>query len=102
MKLIQVFVPLADNKGDHFPESYFNELRSAFKEKFGGVTIFKQMPVEGFWKDADENTEKDRLAIFEVMAEALDTAYWKQLKVQLEKKFSQRDLLIRHWNVKAI
>jgi len=44
MKLVQVFVPLTDNDGNRFSESYFETLKSDLNEKFGGVTVYKQMP----------------------------------------------------------
>lgn len=59
MKLVQIFVPLTDIDGSRFPKSYFQQLRSARNEKFGGVTIYKQTPVEGFWKETEEKIEKD-------------------------------------------
>lgn len=99
MKLIQVFVPLTDNAGNRFPESYFAGLKSAFSEKYGGVTVYKQTPVEGFWKETEATTEKDVLVIFEVLTDTLDTSYWKDLKTQLETTFRQKDLLIRYWEI---
>lgn len=102
MKLVQIFVPLIDIDGSRFPKSYFQQLRSALNEKFGGVTIYKQTPVEGFWKETEEKTEKDVLAIFEVLVDTIDQAYWEQTKAGLETKFDQKDLLIRHWEVNLI
>ncbi|PPK98941.1 hypothetical protein [Parapedobacter indicus] len=102
MKLVQVFVPLTDNDGNRFSESYFETLKSDLNEKFGGVTVYKQMPIEGFWKETEKKTEKDVLAIFEVLVDVMDTPYWKQLKVQLETNFRQKDLLIRYWEVMMI
>ncbi|HWK59181.1 MAG TPA: hypothetical protein VNQ80_17695 [Parapedobacter sp.] len=102
MKLVQIFIPLTDIDGSRFPPSYFQQLKSTFSEKFGGVTIYKQTPVEGFWKETEEKAEKDVLAIFEVLVDAIDRAYWQQLKVHLEAKFKQKNLLIRHWEATVI
>ncbi|MFC7524227.1 hypothetical protein ACFQRK_09755 [Parapedobacter sp. GCM10030251] len=102
MKLIQVFIPLTDNTGNHFPESYFTQLKSAFSEKYGGVTVYKQMPIEGFWKETKATAEKDVLVIFEVLTDTLDISYWKDLKTQLETTFRQKDLLIRYWEITVV
>lgn len=102
MKLVQIFIPLTDTDGNRFPQRYFQQLKSTFSEKFGGVTIYKQTPVEGFWKRTEEKVEKDVLAIFEVLVNLIDQAYWEQLKAHLETKFKQKDLLIRYWEVTVI
>ncbi|MFC3199459.1 hypothetical protein ACFOET_17690 [Parapedobacter deserti] len=102
MKLVQVFVPLVDNDGNRFPEEKFKDLQSALTEKFGGITVYRQMSIEGLWKETNKRTDKDMLAIFEVLADVVDTDYWEQLKARLATKFRQKDLLIRYWEVTTI
>ena len=95
MRLIQIFLPLYDNNKKAFDRSIYDELRTALKDQFGGVTLYRNAPVEGLWKDETGKTNYDELLIAEVMISDLDKDWWQQFKQQLEQKFKQEEILIR-------
>ena len=38
---------------------------------------------------------RDDIVIFEVMADQLERAWWRQYRIELEQRFSQAELVIR-------
>lgn len=95
MQLIQIFLPLYDNNKQAFGRSLYDDLRTGLKEKFGGVTFYRNAAVEGVWKDETGNTNYDELIIAEVLTSDLDTEWWQQFKQGLEQIFKQEEILIR-------
>lgn len=95
MQLIQIFLPLYDNTKQLFPKSLYDELRNKLKDRFGGVTLYRNTPAEGLWKDETGKTNHDELIIAEVMTSELDEEWWKQFKQNLEQVFKQDEILIR-------
>ena len=71
MHLVQVLLPLRDDKGGRFPAQDYEEPAREFTVKFGGVTSFSRSPAEGRWKDGGA-TAKNDVIVLEVMAEELD------------------------------
>ena len=63
-------------------------------EKFGGVTSFLRTPGQGLWQRGG-TTEKDGIAVVEVMAEHLDLAFWRSLRERLERELTQDEIVIR-------
>lgn len=61
MQLIQIFLPLYDNNKQLFPKSLYDDLRNKLKDKFGGVTFYRNTPAEGLWKDETGKTSHDEL-----------------------------------------
>ncbi|HEU4861159.1 MAG TPA: hypothetical protein VFT15_15030, partial [Chitinophagaceae bacterium] len=56
MQLVQIFLPLYDNNKQLFQESAYNGVRNRLKEQFGGVSFYRNTPVEGLWKDESGKT----------------------------------------------
>jgi hypothetical protein len=102
MHIVEVFVPVADDRGVRFPAEVFDSLQKLMTETFGGVTIFTRAPAKGLWKDEDNNVEHDLLVIFEVMAETIDREWWAGLKDRLEKTLRQKEILIRVHSVERL
>ena len=98
-KLIQVFIPLYDNQGILFPKKFFNTLQSELSDRYGGLTVYQQMPATGLWKEEGEPVMKDDLVIYEVMADEVDTTYWSTFKTIWKDKFRQEELLIRSMDI---
>ena len=40
-------------------------------------------------------TEKDRIAVVEVMVERLESSFWRSLRERLERELSQDEIVIR-------
>jgi hypothetical protein len=95
MQLVQIFLPLYDNNKQLFQKSFYDELRNKLKDKFGGVTLYRNTAAEGLWKDETGKTNYDELIIAEVMIETLDKEWWMQFKQTLEQIFTQNEILIR-------
>ena len=93
--LIQILLPLYDNDGVRFGEEPFARTRAELLERFDGVTIYQRAPARGLWKTDDGVVSKDDVAIFEVMAEALDRAWWEGYRRELERRFRQDTIVIR-------
>ena len=101
MYLIQFLLPLRDNEQRPFPRADFERVRSELTERFGGVTAFLQSPASGAWKDEGETTH-DEVVLFEVMADALDRAWWKGYRSELERRFRQETIVVRALGVEQL
>jgi hypothetical protein len=101
MHLFQILLPTADNAGEPFPERMFADLRRELMDRFGGVTVFSQGPAQGFWQGED-GTSHDDIVIFEVMAEAIDEAWWKTRRERLEDEFRQDEIVVRVQTIKRL
>lgn len=95
MQLVQIFLPLFDNDKQLFRKSLYDELRNKLKDRFGGVTFYRNTPAEGLWKDETGKSNYDELIIAEVMIDEADKEWWKQFKKNLEQIFEQEEILIR-------
>ena len=94
MHLIQILLPLNDGEGRRFPAQSFERLAHELTEKFGGATSFTRSPAEGRWKSG-QATERDDIAVIEVMAETVDRDWWAELRGRLEREFDQDEVVIR-------
>ena len=82
-----------DSTEAHF-RALFTALRRDLTERFGGVTVHARGPAEGFW-DGEEGHARDDIVIFEVMAEDLDAAWWRERRQRLEEEFRQDEVVVR-------
>jgi len=87
--LIQILLPA--NGGD---EGIFERLAQELTAKFGGVTSFIRAPAEGRW-NAGSHTERDDIAVIEVMVEDVDYGYWAGLRTRLEQALGQEQIVVR-------
>jgi hypothetical protein len=94
MQLVQILLPLYDNAGHLFGEELFGRVRRELTERFGGLTAFTRAPAQGLWQDEGE-TRHDEIVVFEVMAEDLDTKWWRDYRKKLEREFRQDTVVIR-------
>jgi inorganic pyrophosphatase len=92
--VVQLFIPLSDEKGKPFPQDHYNKLSTELKAEFGGLTIYNRSPATGLWEEDGEKTVEDQMLIYEVLTSSIDETYWSRLKMQLEKQFAQKELLI--------
>jgi hypothetical protein len=94
MNLIQILLPVAGNDEKAFPQEMFFDLRDELTDRFGGRTVFAQGAAESFWKGKD-GTDRDRIVIFEVMADDIDEPWWRFPRERLQRKFRQEELVVR-------
>lgn len=95
MHLVQILLPVSDNQGQAFSEELFEEVQSELIERFGGVTAHVGAPAEGLWADGRGRLALDRIVVFEVMVEAVDAAFWREYRTELETLFSQDEIVVR-------
>ena len=93
--IIEIFLPLHDNDGHPFAFDLFAAVRTELAHRFGGVTAFMRSPAVGIWKGEDGVARRDEIVVFEVMAGAIDEAWWRGYRAQLERTFRQDEVLIR-------
>jgi hypothetical protein len=94
MHLVQLLLPLHDNNGQRFPQKNYEQIREELTERFGGVTAFVRSPAVGLWKESAEETNRDEVVMFEVLAEQLDRDWWSLYRKQLQNKFRQDEVLV--------
>ena len=95
MHLVQILLPVYDNQQNPQPHDEFRRVRRELTERFGGLTVYTRAPAEGMWKLNDNETTRDDIVIFEVMASELDASWWRKYRHDLEKRFRQDVILIR-------
>jgi hypothetical protein len=100
MYLVQILLPLNDGEG-RIPADVFERLAHELTEKFGGVTSFTRSPAEGRWKSG-QSTERDDIAVIEVMAETVERDYWAVMRRRLEDEFNQDEVIIRYQRTETL
>jgi hypothetical protein len=94
MFLVEILLPLYDNEGRRFGAVEFDRVSEELTGRFGGVTTFRRAPGEGVWRE-DGGESRDRVVVFEVMAEELDRAWWREYRTVLERRFRQEKIVAR-------
>src|SRR4051794_16062521 len=90
-QLIQMLLPIGSPNGN---KDRFDDLAKELTDRFGGVTSFVRAPAEGRW-NSGTTTERDDIAVVEVMTEVVDPAYWSELKRRLQEALAQEEVIIR-------
>lgn len=94
MNLIQILLPVRDNDGRPFGPHPFEEVAWTLSKKFGGITAYSRAPAEGRWEKSGQ-TQHDDVLVIEVMVAALDKAWWKDFRANLEVTFRQSQVVVR-------
>ncbi len=95
MHLVQLLLPLYDNRGNRLNKSLFAQVRDELVERFGGLTAHARAPASGLYQEGAGETVHDDLVIYEVMVDTLDEPWWRSYRAELEKRFRQDDLVVR-------
>lgn len=101
MKLVQIFLPLYDNKGRRFPARAYAHERDILVDRFGGLTAYMRSPARGLWKDGAATTHDD-IVILEVMVRRVDRKWWNNYRHKLQKRFKQKELVVRAQDMKLL
>lgn len=102
MNLVQLLLPLYDAKGKRFPASAYDDVARELTERFGGLTAYVRAPAKGLWKEEPGKTRRDDIAVYEVMVESLDPAWWKSYRESLEKRFDQDEIVVRAHEIRRL
>lgn len=92
--LVQILLPKEAGNGQPVPQSWFEDLLEELTGEFGGVTSFIRAPGRGLWRSGSE-TERDNIAVVEIMAERLVPEFWRSLRERLERELSQEEIVVR-------
>jgi len=92
--LVEILLPKETGQGRPIEQGWFEALLRELTEKFGGATSFVRAPGQGLWRSGGE-TERDNIAVIEVMTEELAPDYWQALRERLEKELSQDEIVVR-------
>lgn len=95
MHLIQILLPLYDNAGAGLPAGLFERTRQELIDRFGGLTAYTRAPAKGLWQEEASTTVRDDIVIYEIMADALDGAWWREYRGTLEHRFRQETIVVR-------
>ena len=99
--LVQILLPKETGSGQPIGKDWFDGFLKELTEKFGGATSFLRAPGRGLWQRGS-GTEKDSIAVVEVMAEEIDCAYWQSLRERLERVLSQEEIVIRAQEIRRL
>jgi hypothetical protein len=102
MFVVELFLPLEKNDGTAVPPAVFDRIQRQLTDRFGGVTSFLRSPAEGAWKPTGKDVVHDRVAIFEVMVDDVDTSWWRDYRHQLEEELEQEHILARLYQVTVL
>lgn len=102
MHLIQILLPLYDNEGRRFSRARYDAVRAELTTRFGGLTAHSRAPAEGVWAEEGEPPSRDDIVIFEVMADRLDRAWWREYRQTLEREFRQDEIIIRSQEIELL
>jgi len=86
--LVQILLPKETGKGEPVSQEWFESFLKELTDRFGGATSFVRSPAQGLWRDGGE-TERDNIAVVEVMAAKLAVDYWRSLRERLKRELSQ-------------
>ncbi|WP_338695718.1 hypothetical protein V5279_05600 [Bradyrhizobium sp. 26S5] len=75
-------------------KEWFDEFLKELTQKLGGATSLVRAPGEGLWRNCGM-TERDNVAVTEVMAAKLAPEFWRSLRQRLETELSQEQIVIR-------
>ena len=101
MKLVQILLPVRDNKGRGFSRATYALVHNQLVKQFGGLTAYTRSPARGLWK-SEGATKRDDMIILEVMTERLDRAWWKKYRRALESTFRQEEIVVRAQDITQI
>ena len=100
--LVQLLIPLRDNRGSSFPASHYAALREELATRFGGITAYTRAPAEGTWDADGRSRDTDDIVIYEVMVDRLDRDWWSAFRRSLEARFEQDELVIRAQQIERL
>jgi hypothetical protein len=99
--VVQILLPKERGDGEPVSQSWFEDFLEELTGRFGGATSFVRAPGLGLWRSGNE-TERDNIAVVEVMAAKLAPEYWRSLRERLERELSQEEIVIRAQEIRRL
>jgi hypothetical protein len=91
-----VYLPLTDNAGRPFPDTFFDEVEGRLVDRFGGLTSQqRQFPLRGIWQGTSR-LYLDQVVVMTVLdfRRQGSARFIAQLKQTLLRAFDQEEILI--------
>lgn len=102
MHLVQILLPLRDDKGRGFAKQHYDKVATLLTDRFGGVTAYTRTPAEGRWKEGGRTISEDEVVVFEVMVEKIDATWWRSYRTSLQKRFGQKSIIVRAQDIRIL
>ena len=102
MHLVQILLPLVSTDGERLAQPLFAAVREELVEHFGGLTAYTRAPAKGLWAEDGEGVEQDDIVVYEVMVRELDRRWWAGYKAGLERRFHQKELVVRAQGIEML
>jgi hypothetical protein len=99
--LIEILLPKESGNGQPVGQKWFDDLLKDLTGTFGGATSFQRVPGQGLWRSGGE-TQRDHIALIEVMADRLEPQFWKVLRERIEGELSQKEIIIRAREIRRL
>ena len=99
--LVEILLPKETGHGKPIGQKWFEDLLTELTGKFGGATSFIRAPGLGLWR-SDGETQRDNIAVIEVMAGQLEPEYWTRLRERVERELSQEEIVIRAQEIRRL
>jgi hypothetical protein len=100
--LVQILLPLRDDKGRGFPKQHYDKVATVLTNRFGGVTAYTRTPAEGRWKEGGRPVSEDDVVVFEVMVERIEAGWWRTYRGSLERRFRQKNIIVRAQDIRIL
>ena len=100
--LVQLLLPVSDNKGNPFPDSVLARVKQTLIDKFGGVTAFERSPAQGVWAQGSAPQQHEDVVTIEVMVDTIDEAWWSGLRLTLERELGQQEIVARAFSIRML
>jgi hypothetical protein len=103
MHLVQILLPLRGPHGKEFARAEYSRVAAELTDRFGGMTAYTRAPAAGLWQEgANGETKRDDIVVYEVMVESLDEAWWARYREELERRFAQKELVVRAQEIRRL
>ncbi|MBR1251760.1 hypothetical protein JQ609_33205 [Bradyrhizobium sp. AUGA SZCCT0169] len=99
--LVEILLPKETGKGQPIGQHWLDCFLKELSDRFGGATSFLRAPGQGLWQSGG-GTEKDSIAVVEVMVEEIDSSYWQTLRERLQRELSQEEIIIRAQEIRRL
>ena len=95
MYLIQIMLPLYDNRGRRLPRVLFDATSQALAKAHGGLTAYTRSPAVGVWRSRGAGLKRDDIIVFEVVTSSMNAKLWARRRKRWERAFRQDSILVR-------
>jgi hypothetical protein len=101
MHIVQILLPISDNKGKPFPSSILKGVQTELASRFGGLTAYSRAPAQGIWTRPSSRALDD-IVVVEVMVDAMERDWWHAFRHRTEHLLKQHKLVVRAFKIEML